>query len=64
LEGCDDALAVLDAAGAERATCFDMTTRAGGVILAATYPDRLRSLICDASSNVCSGKSETCRQTS
>jgi class 3 adenylate cyclase len=46
LEGwCDDTLAVLDAAGADRVTCFDMTTGVGGVILAATYPDRVRSLI-------------------
>ena len=42
---CDDALAVLDAAGADRATVFDMTTGVGGIVLAATYPDRVRSLI-------------------
>ncbi len=46
LEGwCDDVLAVLDAAGADRVTCFDMTVGVGGVVLAATYPDRVRSLI-------------------
>jgi class 3 adenylate cyclase len=46
LEGwCDDVLAVLDAAGADRVTCFDMTLGVGGAILAATYPDRVRSLI-------------------
>jgi class 3 adenylate cyclase len=46
LEGwCDDVLAVLDAAGADRVTSLDMTTGIGGVILAATYPERLRSLI-------------------
>ena len=42
---CDDVLAVLDAAGADRVTCFDMTNGVGGVMLAATYPDRVRSLI-------------------
>ena len=42
---CDDAFAVLDAAGADRVTVFDMTTGVGGIMLAATYPDRVRSLI-------------------
>jgi class 3 adenylate cyclase len=42
---CDDALAVLDAAGAERVTFFDMTLGVGGVMFAATYPERVRSLI-------------------
>ena len=42
---CDDVFAVLDAAGADRVTVFDMTTGVGGIMLAATYPDRVRSLI-------------------
>jgi class 3 adenylate cyclase len=42
---CDDAFAVLDAAGADRVTVFDMSFGVGGVMLAATYPDRVRSLI-------------------
>jgi class 3 adenylate cyclase len=42
---CDDVFVVLDAAGAERVTVFDMTTGVGGIMLAATYPDRVRSLI-------------------
>jgi pimeloyl-ACP methyl ester carboxylesterase len=42
---CDDALAVLDAAGAERATFFDMSMGMFGVTLAASFPQRVRSLI-------------------
>ena len=34
---CDDVFAVLDAAGADRVTVFDMTTGVGGIMLAATY---------------------------
>jgi class 3 adenylate cyclase len=43
--GNDDALAVLDAARVEQATFFDMSRGATGVALAATYPQRIRSLI-------------------
>ena len=41
----DDFLAVLDAAGSERATLFDLTRGPVGVVVAATYPQRVRSLI-------------------
>jgi class 3 adenylate cyclase len=41
----DDALAVLDAARAQQVTLFDMNMGATGVALAATYPQRIRSLI-------------------
>src|SRR5580765_3476519 len=41
----DDALAVLDATGSDRATYFDMSAGATGVVFAATYPQRVRSLI-------------------
>jgi class 3 adenylate cyclase len=41
----DDALAVLDAARVEQATFFDMSRGATGVALAATHPQRIRSLI-------------------
>jgi class 3 adenylate cyclase len=42
---CDDLLAVLDAAGSPRATVFDMRSGVVGVLFAATYPQRVRSLI-------------------
>jgi class 3 adenylate cyclase len=42
---CDDALAVLDATGTDRATFFDMSQGVTGVMFAATYPRRVRSLI-------------------
>jgi class 3 adenylate cyclase len=42
---CDDALAVLDAAGATRATYLDMLSGVSGVLFAATFPQRVRSLI-------------------
>jgi class 3 adenylate cyclase len=38
-------LAVLDAAGAERATLFDLSQGTTSVFFAATYPERIRSLI-------------------
>src|SRR5262245_59661704 len=41
----DDALAVLDATRADRATYFDMSAGVSGVMFAATYPQRVRSLI-------------------
>jgi len=41
----DDALAVLDAAHSEQATLFDMSRGATGVAIAATHPQRIRSLI-------------------
>ena len=41
----DDLLAVLDAAGSERATLFDMSFGLLSVLFAATYPQRVRSLI-------------------
>ncbi len=40
----DDLLAILDAAGSDRVTVFDMQT-GSGVLFAATYPERVRSLI-------------------
>lgn len=43
--GADDVLAVLDAAGAERATVLDLSFGVWGVVFAATYPQRVRSLI-------------------
>jgi class 3 adenylate cyclase len=42
---CDDALAVLNAAGVERATFLDMAGGMFGLTHAATYPQRMRSLI-------------------
>jgi pimeloyl-ACP methyl ester carboxylesterase len=42
---CDDLLAVLDAAGSRHATVFDMCGGTSGVMAAATYPGRVRSLI-------------------
>jgi class 3 adenylate cyclase len=42
---CDDALAVLDAAGSPRATFLDMFGGVTGLLFAATYPQRVRSLI-------------------
>ena len=41
----DDLLAVLDAADSERATLFDMSFGLLSVLFAATYPQRVRSLI-------------------
>ena len=41
----DDILAVLDAVGSERATLFDMMHGLAAVPFAATYPQRVRSLI-------------------
>ena len=41
----DDFLAVLDAVSATRATVFDANTGVTGVTFAATYPQRVRSLI-------------------
>jgi pimeloyl-ACP methyl ester carboxylesterase len=41
----DDALAVLDAAHADRVTFFDMSFGVNAVMFAATYPQRVRSLI-------------------
>jgi class 3 adenylate cyclase len=41
----DDALAVLDAAGAEQVTIFDMSRGTTGVAIAAHHPHRIRSLI-------------------
>jgi class 3 adenylate cyclase len=41
----DDLLAVLDAAGSERATLFDMTHGPASVLFAATYPQRVQSMI-------------------
>jgi class 3 adenylate cyclase len=43
--GCDDILAVLDAARADQTTYFDMSRGTTGVAFAATYPQRVRSLI-------------------
>jgi pimeloyl-ACP methyl ester carboxylesterase len=40
----DDLLAILDTAGSDRVTVFDMQT-GSGVLFAATYPERVRSLI-------------------
>jgi len=46
LEGqCDDALAVLEAAQADRVSFVDMSLGVLGVAFAATYPQRVRSLI-------------------
>ena len=42
---CDDLLCVLDAAGSERATIFDMNLGTAPVLFAAMYPQRVRSLI-------------------
>jgi class 3 adenylate cyclase len=42
---CDSLLAVLDAANADRVTYFDMTFGVTAVTFAATYPQRVRSLI-------------------
>jgi pimeloyl-ACP methyl ester carboxylesterase len=42
---CDSALAVLDAAHGDRVTFFDMAYGVNGVTFAATYPQRVRSLI-------------------
>ena len=41
----DDMLAVLDAAGTDRVTIFDMTLGTTALSFAATYPERVRSLI-------------------
>jgi pimeloyl-ACP methyl ester carboxylesterase len=41
----DDLLAVLDAADSDRATIFDLDFGTAGVVFAATYPERVRSLI-------------------
>jgi class 3 adenylate cyclase len=41
----DDVLAVLDAADCERATLFDLGENGYGSMTAATYPDRVQSLI-------------------
>jgi class 3 adenylate cyclase len=41
----DDLVAVLDAAGSERATLFDIASGVTSVVFAATYPQRVRSLI-------------------
>ena len=41
----DDVATVLDAAGAERVTCFDLANGGSSTIYAATYPERVRSLI-------------------
>jgi class 3 adenylate cyclase len=41
----DDLLTVLDEVGSERATIFDMTYGPTSVVFAATYPQRVRSLI-------------------
>jgi class 3 adenylate cyclase len=42
---CDSVLAVLEATDADRVTLFDMTWGQPGVTFAATYPQRVRSLI-------------------
>jgi pimeloyl-ACP methyl ester carboxylesterase len=42
---CDSVLAVLDAAHADRVAFFDMTFGVNGVTFAATYPQRVRSLM-------------------
>jgi class 3 adenylate cyclase len=44
-ENCDDALAVLHAARADRVTFLDMSFGVNAVTFAATYPQRVRSLI-------------------
>jgi class 3 adenylate cyclase len=44
-ELADDTLAVLDAVGSDQVTLFDMETSGHGVAFAATYPERIRSLI-------------------
>ena len=44
-ESIDDALAVLDAAHADQASFFDMSRGLTGIAIAATYPQRVRSLI-------------------
>jgi class 3 adenylate cyclase len=44
--GSDDVLAVIDAADSVRPTVFSMSASAGAVVYAATYPERVRSLIC------------------
>jgi class 3 adenylate cyclase len=41
----DDCRAVLDAADSDRASILEMTTAGGGLVLAATDPERIRSLI-------------------
>jgi len=41
----DDLVAVLDAAGSERATLFDIASGVTSVVFAATHPQRVRSLI-------------------
>ena len=41
----DDMLAVLDGAGTDRVTIFDMTLGTTALSFAATYPQRVRSLI-------------------
>jgi class 3 adenylate cyclase len=43
-ETADDLITVLDAAGSDRVTVFDMGSSAG-MVFAATYPERVRSLI-------------------
>jgi class 3 adenylate cyclase len=42
---CDDVLAVLNAADSDRVNLFDMSYGVNGVTFAATYPQRVRSLI-------------------
>ena len=44
-EGAENALAVLDAVHADRVTFFDMAYGVNGLVFAATYPQRVRSLI-------------------
>jgi class 3 adenylate cyclase len=44
-EYADDVCAVLDAAGSDRATIFEMTTAGATMSFAATYPERVRSVI-------------------
>jgi class 3 adenylate cyclase len=42
---CEDRRAVLDAAGADRVTMFELSTSSASAFFAATYPERVRALI-------------------
>ncbi len=42
---CDDAVAVLDAADSRRATILSLSSGTAAVMFAATYPERVRSLV-------------------